>query len=404
MLMSNQSRASSRVAMIASSALVLSAAAAGAPAGAAAPAPQFRTPVTYATPGYDGLAAGDFDGDGKIDLAETAYNSSRVYTLRGNGDGTFAAAVQRAAVSSAGRLFTTRFNADAADDLLVASYSFTTVALLGTPSTGALTPAPGAAAAASFDGSLWSLADLDADGNLDLLVQGSYNQLVTIRGTGNGGFATARSTYPVGYALRPRAADFNRDGKLDVIVGSAGGEAHVFLGDGTGALEKKSVVTLPNLAYAMGFAIADFNGDGIPDFATGYGSSLKWAAGNGDGTFTATGGAENAGGAYEAADFDLDGDADLLTLDGRRVGLLRGRGDGTFDPVEFTTLNTATTDLSRYLTVADFDGNGALDVATLSDSGVINVLINNVPEPAALALALPAALLLRPRERRARAR
>ena len=353
--------------------------------------------MVYASTGSDGLATGDFDGDGRLDLVKTAYAASRVYTLRGNGDGTFAAPVQRATVSGAGLPIVGRLNGDATDDLLVPMGSGAAVSLLATPNTGAMTALPYFPTA----GYPSKLADLNADGNLDLLVQGDFNKLVTIRGTGNGAFG-ASNAYPLGYALSPTAGDFNGDGKLDVLAGSAGGEAHLFTGDGAGGLAHAGFITLTYFAYARNFALADFNRDGKLDFAAADFGSLRSVTGNGNGTFTLVGLVEGLGNVDDlaAADFDLDGKFDLLALDrdGQRVGLLRGLGDGNFAPTEFTPLNSPSGDWTRYLVCRDFNGDGFTDAATLGDSGRINVLINTaVPEPAALALAGPAMLLLSPR-------
>ncbi len=195
--------------------------------------------------------AGDFNGDGKQDLAlsdnDDGSGTGSVVILLGNGDGTF----------------------QAAKSFAVAGNPFSIAA-----------------------------ADFNRDGNLDIAVT-DENQLVAWVLLGNGD-GTLRSpvSIPSGGAGRDLAgsilaADFNNDGKFDLAVVNDGvGDPNTIAvslgekGDGTfqaPVLSKAGNGELGSLSYA------DFNGDGKLDLAIAYGSSnsISMVMGNGDGTFQA---------------------------------------------------------------------------------------------------------------------
>jgi FG-GAP-like repeat/HYDIN/CFA65/VesB-like, Ig-like domain/FG-GAP repeat len=113
----------------------------------------------------------------------------------------------------------------------------------------------------------------------------------------------------------------------------------------------------------------DFNGDGIPDLATvdgGTGNCLSVILGNGDGSFQAplTYPVGSNPVAVQAGDFNGDGRVDLAVANADRnsIGILLGNGDGTFEPmVSYPVVGTGSPDS---LAVADFNGDGRLDLVT----------------------------------------
>jgi hypothetical protein len=123
-------------------------------------------------------------------------------------------------------------------------------------------------------------------------------------------------------------------------------------------------------------AVADTNGDGIPDVIELLGGSVQVLFGNGNGTFsqgpeTQTGGGDKS--SFAVADLNGDKIADLVLAGQNQnyawgIGVSMGNGDGTFQPAVFYP---AGTDIDiDYLALGDFNNDGITDVATVGSSGI----------------------------------
>jgi len=183
-------------------------------------------------------------------------------------------------------------------------------------------------------------------------------------------------------------ADFNGDGKLDLAVADGGSESvTVLLGTGNGTFQ-------PPVSYNVGggcalnyLSVGDFNNDGKPDLLTAClaGTALMVLPGKGDGTFgpaittplsqvmltgnTVEGGTVNPA----VADFDGDGSLDIVLLLGTLSGsslnggaayLMRGQGDGTFQSPQPVAALAGMETIS--FATADFNGDGKPDLAALA--------------------------------------
>jgi len=226
-----------------------------------------ESPATGLGPGA--IAVGDFNGDGRADLAVTNIESNTATILLGNGDGTFKAAPALTTGNYPWSVAVGEFNADGKADLAVTNQSDDTVTIFtgngdGTFKAGAK-PATGEAPAAI------AIADFNGDGKADLAVTNDYDNTVTILlGNGDGTFKTEPSpptgNEPASLAL----GDFNRDGNVDLAVANYDDDTvTILLGNGDGTFTVSAA--LPGTGSNTGpwsIASGDFNGDGVPDVAT----------------------------------------------------------------------------------------------------------------------------------------
>ena len=177
------------------------------------------------------------------------------------------------------------------------------------------------------------------------------------------------------------SADLNDDGRKDVVVGGAT-QVFVLLSNGDGTFQNYTSYSIG--AYSTGIAIADVNGDNIPDIlvthyntADGSNGAVSVLLGNGDGTFQTHIDRTLSGGLQSIATSDVndDGKPDILAADLNSSGTLRvllGNGDGTFQPeADFTTHNGA-----NRIAISDFNGDGKPDVLTAGNTSACLLLGN----------------------------
>jgi VCBS repeat protein/ASPM-SPD-2-Hydin domain-containing protein/FG-GAP repeat protein len=208
-------------------------------------------------------------------------------------------------------------------------------------------------------------ADFDRDGNLDLAVANSLSDYVSILlGNGDGTFRPGPqnpSVTPPG--TRIATGDFNGDGNPDLVtIGS--NVIGVLLGNGDGTFQN-AVLTEPNF-YVEAFGIGDFNRDGKLDVVTAGNYTVNVFLGNGDGTFQ-YGASYPSGESPESiavADFNGDHKLDLAIAnsEGGTFSVLLGNGDGTFQqPANYPI------DFGVWIAAADFTGDGKLDLVVAND-------------------------------------
>jgi polyisoprenoid-binding protein YceI len=273
----------------------------------------------------DFVVAGDFNGDGILDLAvANNTNPSSLTVLLGNGDGTFTLKSSPSVGNNPVSIAIGDFNGDGILDLAVANSSDNTVTVLLGNGDGTFTLKSSPAVGNGPDSV--ALGDFNGDGILDLAVANFSDSTVTVLlGKGDGTFTT-KSTPAVGPSpTSVVVADFNGDGKPDLAVancaiscaGNGGytyGEVTILLGNGNGTFTTKSS---PHAGYYSNTAVvSDFNEDGIPDLAVlGYGL-VTVLLGNGDGTFTNEPNIGAGGSFLAVGDFNGDGAPDLLLPEG----------------------------------------------------------------------------------------
>ena len=222
--------------------------------------------------------------------------------------------------------------------------------------------------------------DFNRDGRMDAVLGVSGTSVYL--GDGSGGFSLA-SQLPTGFARSIRAADMNRDGVLDVVVASEpftqppGIELYLGRGDGTFTLSARREGTSGRLD------VADVDRDGILDVAVATGQDILTLLGNGTGGWKASHSFAGAQPYFGVAlgDVTSDGILDLAIAEGVRhqfgstfgsvVVIARGRGDGTFEEIGRHDLSEPGVfpDGIFGVTLADINHDGQRDVFT--SSGVL---------------------------------
>jgi hypothetical protein len=226
----------------------------------------------------------------------------------------------------------------------------------------------------------YDVADANASlPNLNVRVTGAQDITGNTQSDNGDGTFGAKTDLDMGnYPAAIAAADFNGDGKLDLVVSNVmAGTFTIALGNGDGTFQTPTSYT-PQCSYPDAIAVADFNGDGKPDIAVAGYDGISIFLNNGDGTFTA--GANIATSAYPwslaAADVNGDGKIDLVVPDenSNSVSVFLGNGDGTFKGRTDFAAGAA----PYAVTVADVNNDGKPDVVTAnSGTNNVSVLLNN---------------------------
>ncbi|MCP9874377.1 FG-GAP-like repeat-containing protein [Synechococcus sp. Cruz CV-v-12] len=299
----------------------------------------FAPAVNYATAGGpSSVAVGDFNADGRADLAVANIFGNNVSVLLGNGNGTFAEALNYSTGGATPRSVAVGdFNGDGRADLAVANGSSDNVSVLVGNGNGTFAPAVNfAAGSGPFT---VEIGDFNGDGRADLAVANLFgNNVSVLLGNGNGTFAAAVNFGAGASPTSVAVGDFNADGQADLAVANSGsGNVSVLLGNGLGSFA--AATNFVTGASPRSVAIGDFNGDGRADLAVSNNNdgNVSVLPGNGNGTFAA---AVNFGlgvglNSVAVGDFNADGRADLAVANfgSNNVSVLRNTTAGNPLPV-----------------------------------------------------------------------
>lgn len=305
------------------------------------------------------VAAGDFNGDGNIDLAVTLHSPEFMLALlTGNGDGTFNAP-------------TTFVNTAAADSPCVVA------------------------------------ADVNNDGKLDVIISHelacytapctSSQKLSVLLGNGDGTFQNLPDVN-VGLGMaRIAVGDFNEDGKKDLAICGSNTQLYLLIGNGDGTFAQQPTIFLvPGgdlFSAGSDVDVADFNDDNNQDLAValpGNGRGTAILIGNGNGTFATPfrilDNALDAPQSLAIADFNRDSFLDIARAKGNGTSglfdILHGHGNGTFQTAVNYLAPPPQSSLGGIVLVnANFNSDTKPDLALLvgGASPSLRVSLNTTP-------------------------
>jgi hypothetical protein len=342
-----------------------------------------------------GVAAGDFDNDGWVDLYRTGLD--RAFMLRNNGNGTFSDVTEKAGTADRGGWSVPAafvdFDRDGWLDLFVGNYLIYSIA-----------------------------ADLDClsvSGQSDYCPPNSYRAQPSklFRNRGNGTFEDVTTRALTGGAFGPAlgvsTADFDGDGWIDIYVGNDGQANQLWMNQRNGTFKDAAFLAGAavsgggNAEASMGIDAGDFDNDGDEDlFITNWMAQMnviyvndgraafedrRGAAGLGPPSLAKTG--------FGTAWFDYDNDSwlDLLTVNGSvaiieaqarskdpfplkmRNQLYRNLGNGRFEDVSARAGKAFTvSEVGRGAGFGDLDNDGDTDVVIGNAAGPAHLLMNEI--------------------------
>jgi hypothetical protein len=388
-----RSRAKALAATLVLAAVVVPATAFGALGDFSQPStsPEFVGPAPFS------VASGNFNGDAHTDLATASFGSSDVSILLGTGNGDFATALSEdtdpstATQTGPSSVATGNFNGDAFTDIAAANADTDNLTILlgdGTGNFTAQTPEDTAGEPLNV-----VVGSFDGDANQDLAVTsptpgGSVVTILLGDGTGDFDEAVTSPEVAAGNARASVAANFNGDANQDLAVAARDSdEVHVLLGDGTGNFNAATPVAVPGGPTAL--AAAHLDGDANTDLAVsnedGF-ATILLGAGNGSFGAPSTETAGSGPHSIVAANLGGNASADLAVANTGSGNVTILIGDGTGDFTQPASSPVASGPAPWWLTAADLDGGGGIDLAVANEGGgpggnSVSVLLNDAGSP-----------------------
>lgn len=351
--------------------------------GTAQAAITFAPAVNYATgstggpgPAAEAMVAADVDNDGDADIIAADWFGNGIRVQKNNGNGSFGTAIVTNLGVATGSVGAGDFNGDGKVD--VAAATGMELIILRGLGNGSFTETARFPLVVSGQVQAY-VFDTNNDGKLDI-VGPSASGIQTFFGQGNGSFVTGPLTTVGALVTSVAKMNYNNDGVADIgVLDAIGQRVIVMSGNGNGSFSEVAsgfVGLIPEDVTA-----ADFNGDGVDDLATAdsfsFTMSVLLSDGSGDyglanrhiGVFGPVG--------IRSADFDRDGDRDIVVSSvlGTLLQIYTNDGAGSFGLLPNYLSSTMA---PQTPVIADYNKDGKADIA-VAGPGQLSILLNTSP-------------------------